>query len=54
MNWTNALERHDSTPEEQPRHGAGCDLDHLISVNPQVRIGRAGQFVEKGGEFLPY
>jgi hypothetical protein len=33
MNWKTALEGHDSVPEEQPRHCAGCDSDHFISLN---------------------
>jgi hypothetical protein len=37
MNWKTTLERHDSAPEEQPRRRAGCDWDHFISLNPQLR-----------------
>jgi hypothetical protein len=45
MTERNALEHHDSLPEEQARAGLGCDLDHL---NAGVE-GGAGAIPKTGG-----
>jgi hypothetical protein len=47
-----ALERHDSPLEEQARHCVGCDLDHILSLDPLARFMPSGQISEKERKFV--